>query len=124
MPVDNRRPDPGFRRLALAPALIAVVLLIAATLLVASDVYTPFRYLVSILALICLWFAVQGRAWWALPLLAAVAVLWNPVFPIELTGQLWMGLHYVAAAAFLAVGILVKVRMPDANPPSRGGRGR
>ena len=124
MPLDKSRPDPGFRRMALAPGLLSVVLVLVATLLVESEAYAPFRYLVSIFALICLWFAAQGRAWWALPLLAGVAVLWNPVFPIELSGQLWLALHFVAAAVFLAVGLLVKVRLPDAGTPAKGSRGR
>lgn len=100
--------------MALAPGLLGTILVIAATLLIESDAYSIFRYLVAILALICLWFAVQGRAWWALPLLATVAVLWNPVFPIEVPEPWWMGLHYVAALVFIVVGVLVKVRTEEA----------
>lgn len=122
MPLDKSRPDPGLRRMALAPGLLGAVLVLVATLLVDSDGYLPFRYLVSIFALISLWFAAQGRAWWALPLLAAIAVLWNPVVPLELDGTPWLALHYIAAAVFLLVGILVKVRMPEA--PAKGSRGR
>lgn len=114
MSVNRGRAEPEFRRLALAPALLGTVLVIAATLLIGSDAYTAFRYLVAILALICLWFAAQGRAWWALPLLAAVAVLWNPVFPIEVPDPWWMAAHYVAALVFLVVGVLVKVRTEEA----------
>ena len=41
--------------------------------------------------------------------LGAVAVLWNPVFPIELgQAELWLALQYVAAAVFIAAGILIK----------------
>lgn len=117
MSVNRGRSEPEFRRLALAPGLLGTVLVIAATLLIDNEAYSVFRYLVSILALICLWFAVQGRAWWALPLLAAVAVLWNPVFPIPVPEPWWMAAHYVAALVFIVVGVLVKVRTEE---PSRG----
>ncbi|KQO46849.1 MULTISPECIES: DUF6804 family protein [unclassified Frigoribacterium] len=100
---------PAFTRPALAPGLIAAIALLAGTALLDSDVFTVFRYVVSIFALIVLVFAYRGRLWWALPLLAAVAVLWNPVFVVPLPAELWQGLQFVAAALMIAVGVLVKV---------------
>jgi hypothetical protein len=89
--------------------LIAAIALLAGTALLDSDVFTVFRYVVSIFALIVLVFAYRGRLWWALPLLAAVAVLWNPVFVVPVQPELWQGLQFVAAALMIAVGVLVKV---------------
>lgn len=100
---------PAFTRPALAPGLLAAIALLAGTALLDSDVFTVFRYVVSIFALIVLVFAYRGRAWWALPLLAAVAVLWNPVVVVPVEAQLWQGLQFVAAALMIAVGVLVKV---------------
>lgn len=116
---------PAFTRPALAPGLLAAVALLAGTALLDSDVFTVFRYVVSIFALIVLVFAYRGKAWWALPLLAAVAVLWNPVFVVPVQAELWQGLQFVAAALMIAVGVLVKV--PTEGATASGGvpvRGR
>jgi len=48
-----------------------------------------------------------------LVLLAPIVVAWNPVLPIELAHDTWLLLHYLAAAAFIATGVFVKVRNPD-----------
>jgi hypothetical protein len=121
---------PAFTRPALAPGLLAAVALLAGTALLDSDVFTVFRYVVSIFALIVLVFAYRGKAWWALPLLAAVAVLWNPVFVVPVQAELWQGLQFVAAALMIAVGVLVKVPTDGStggstasrSVPSRGRR--
>jgi len=117
---------PAFTRPALAPGLIAAIALLAGTALLDSDVFTVFRYVVSIFALIVLVFAYRGRLWWALPLLAAVAVLWNPVFVVPVQPELWQGLQFVAAALMIAVGVLVKVPTAAATTtgaaPVRGRR--
>jgi K+-sensing histidine kinase KdpD len=108
---------PAFTRPALAPGLIAAIALLAGTALLDSDVFTVFRYVVSIFALIVLVFAYRGRVWWALPMLAAVAVLWNPVFVVPVQTELWQGLQFVAAALMIAVGVLVKVPTEAATTP-------
>ena len=100
-----------YRRTALVPALLAVVALLVGVALVGSEGFTVIRYIVSILALIVAVFAWQARQWWWLIGLVPVAVLWNPVFPIELgSPDLWLGLQYVAAIVFIAAGILIRVR--------------
>lgn len=97
------------RRTALIPALIAAAALLIGVTLIDAEGFTVIRFIVSIFALIVAVFAWQAGQWWWLGPLGAVAVLWNPVFPIEL-GQavLWMVLQYVAAAVFIAAGILIK----------------
>lgn len=100
------------RRTALVPSLLAVVALLIGVALIASDGFTVIRYVVAILALIVAWFAWQARQWWWIIGLVPIAVLWNPVFPIDLgLPDVWLGLQYAAAIVFLAAGILVKV--PD-----------
>ncbi len=102
-------PTPA-RRTALIPAIIAVLALLAGVVLIGTDGFTVIRFIVSIFALIVAVFAWQSLQWWWLPLLAAIAVLWNPVLPIDLgLPDLWLGLQYVAALVFLSAGILIKV---------------
>ena len=98
------------RRTALVPSLLAVVALLVGVALIESDGFTVIRYVVSILALIVAVFAWQSGRWWLIIGLVPIAVLWNPVVPIELgMPDLWLGLQYVAALVFIASGILIKV---------------
>ncbi len=105
----------GLRRSALNPSIIAVIALLIGIALIESDGFTVIRYIVSIFALIVAWLAVQARAWWALAPLAAIAVLWNPIVPIELgMPDLWLGLQYVAALVFILTGALIRVSADSA----------
>jgi len=106
-------PTPAFRRTALAPALLGAVAALAGVALVDGDGFTIVRYVICILALIVAWFALQARHWWWLVLLVPIALAWNPVFPLDLDHDTWLLLHYLAAATFIAVGILVRVRNPE-----------
>ena len=108
-----RTGEPVARRLALAPGLLAAIVLLVGLALIETDAFTVIRYAVAILALICAWFAVQARHWWWIPPLVAIAVLWNPVLPIPVPGLLWTGSQYVAAIVFVVAGVLIKVRTGD-----------
>jgi len=100
------------RRTALVPALLAVVALLVGVALISGDGFTVIRFIVSIFALIVAVFAWQARQWWWLIGLVPIAILWNPVLPIDLgLDDLWLGLQYVAALVFIASGILIKA--PD-----------
>lgn len=111
-------PAPAFTRPALAPGILAAVVLGAGALLLDSGAFTVVRFAVSILALIVLVFAVRGRTWWAVPLVAAIAVVWNPVVVLPLSGQPWAALQFAAGVVFVVVGVLVKV------PTASGGTAR
>lgn len=105
----------GLRRSALLPGIVAVIALLAGIALLGSDGFTVIRYIVSIFALIVGWLAVQARAWWAIAPLAVIAVLWNPIVPIELgMPDLWLGLQYVAALIFILAGVLIRVSADSA----------
>lgn len=105
------------RRTALIPAIIAVIALLIGVALIDGDFFTIIRYIVSIFALIVAVFAWQARQWWWLIGLAPIAVLWNPVFPIDVAQpDLWLGLQYVAALIFIVAGVLIRV-------PESSGRG-
>ncbi|MDO7881633.1 DUF6804 family protein [Salinibacterium soli] len=101
-------PSPA-RRTALIPALLAAVALLVGVALIDGGGFTVIRYIVSIFALIVAVFAWQAKHWWWLVPLVPIAILWNPVFPIELgLPDVWLGLQYGAALVFIAAGILIK----------------
>ena len=104
-----RYPTPQFRRTALAPAILATVALLAGVAAIGGDLYLLIRFLVAILALIIAVFAWQARQWWWLAALVPIAVVWNPVVPVELARDALLGAHYVAAIVFLAAGILIRI---------------
>lgn len=100
---------PAFLRPALAPGLLGAIVLTVGAFLLDSPTFTIVRFAVAILALIVLVFAWRGRTWWALPLMAAIAVLWNPVVVVPLSGQPWAALQFAGAVVFVVAGVLVKV---------------
>ena len=78
--------------------------------LLGSDTYTVIRFVVSILALIIAVFAWQAKHWWWIIPFVAIAVLWNPVLPIDVaSADLWLGLQYIAVVIFMSAGILIRV---------------
>ncbi|WP_258375201.1 DUF6804 family protein [Curtobacterium sp. MCSS17_008] len=111
---------PPFTRPALAPSLLAAVVLLACTAIVDAPAFVFARWGVTVLALIVLVFAVRGRTWWAAVLTAAIAVCWNPVVVVPIPGEVWAALQVLAAALFVVVGLVVKVpRETDAGRASR-----
>lgn len=111
---DNRY-GPAFQRNALAPGIIAAVAILISQLLFEGSWSEALRYILSILALIVAWFAVQARHWWWIPVFLAIAIAWNPAWPFAFEGTLWDAAHYVAALAFLAAGILIKAPRADSR---------
>ncbi|ROP66828.1 DUF6804 family protein [Curtobacterium sp. PhB115] len=112
----SAKATPAFTRPALAPSLIAAIVLLACVAIIDSSGFVFARWGVTVLALIVLVFAVRGKTWWAAVLMAAVAVCWNPLVTVPIPGQVWAALQILAAALFIVVGISVKVpREADAS---------
>lgn len=107
MMAKEKTPAP-FQRNALAPGLVAAVTLFLAPLLLESWWFTIVLFLASILAIIVAWFAIQARHWWWVPVFAAIAVVWNPVLPLPLTGPFWVAAQPAAAVVFLVAGALIR----------------
>lgn len=107
------RPDPGYRRLALAPGLIAALALLIGTTVILDGPFVVIRYIVTIFAAIVAVFAFQARQYGWLPAFAAVAVAWNPVWPIAIPDPWWTAAQYVAAILFLLAGWFIKVPIPE-----------
>jgi hypothetical protein len=97
--------------MALAPGLLGAIAVLAGLALLDIDAFIVIRYAAAILAAIVGWFAIQGRAWWALPLLAAVLVIWNPVVPFPFHGQWWVAGQFGAVIVFILCAVLIKVRV-------------
>jgi hypothetical protein len=100
-------PQPA--RLALAPGFLGAIVLMAGLALIGSENYTWIEYPAAILAAIAGWFAIQAKQWWCVAGLAAIVVIWNPVFPLPLPDVAFQGLSIAAAATFIAAGVLIKV---------------
>ena len=102
-------------RLALVPAVLAVMVLLAGLALVGGPWYVWIDYAVAILAAIIGVFAVQGKGrnlWWLL-VVAPVVVLWNPVLPFTFGDDVLRVLTILASAALIAAGLYIRVRVAD-----------
>jgi len=97
-----------YQRNAFAPGLIAAVALFLAPLLIDGEWFLLIRFVVAILAVIVAWFAFQARHWWWIPVFAAIAVLWNPIFPLAFDGPVWTAAQPVAAIVFLVAGATIR----------------
>ena len=94
-------------------------MLIAGFALIEGSGFIIIRYVVAILALIIGFFAYQAKQWWWMPLMLAIAVIWNPVFPFGFSGIYWYGAQYAAVIVFVLAAIFIKVPLADAQKPGR-----
>ncbi len=99
---------PPYQRNALAPSLIVAAYLFVSPLLVAGEWPLVTRFVVEIFAVIVGWYAFQGKQWWWLPIMAVIAVLWNPFWPLELGTEFFTAAAPIAAVTFLVAGVLIK----------------
>lgn len=108
MPAPSQRPPSEFQRNAFAPSILAAIACLAGIGLIGNEYYLAIRFIVAILAIIVGWFALQAGQWWWAPVMLAIAVVWNPLFPFPFTGPWWAGAHIAAAAVFIVAGALIK----------------
>lgn len=101
--------------MALAPGLTGAGVALVGIPAIASDFFYVVGFVISVVALIAGWFALQSDQWGWLPLPAGVAALWNPVLPLTLDDGYWLVLHHSAALVFILVGLVIRVPSP---PPS------
>jgi hypothetical protein len=110
----GRRPE----RRALAPAVLAAIVLLAGLALIGSDGFLWIRYGVAILSLIVAVFVWQARRWAWLPVPIVIAVLWNPALPFPFSGKPWAIGQLVAAVLLVVTGVLASKR-PEPQQPVR-----
>src|SRR5476651_1484199 len=107
-------PTKSFRRTALAPGILGAIVLLAGLALLDNSLYFWIETVVAILAAIVAVYVWQARQWWWLPVLAAMVVAWNPIYPINWHHWVgWLIAKYVGAVVFLVVGVHVKVPNED-----------
>ena len=97
--------------MALAPGLLAAVVLFIGIGLVGQELFVYVSWVTSVLALICIVFAYQAKHWWWIPPFAAIAIAWNPVASFDVGGTPWLIAHYAAIAVFIAAGIFMKTKV-------------
>ncbi|PWC07269.1 DUF6804 family protein [Mycetocola zhujimingii] len=115
-----RPAEPTFSRPALAPGILAAIVLMAGVAFIEDSWFIAVHFAVTILAVIIGWFAIQGRQYWWLIVLVPIIVLWNPVFPLPLSGDGWFAAQLIAAIPFVAAGVMIKVDTPaDARAEDR-----
>lgn len=105
----DRYGRPAFRRTALAPGLLAAIALLVGVALIESEAFIVIRFVVSILALIVMVFAFQAKHWWWIPVMLAIAVAWNPIYPLDVAGPWWLAAHYAVILVFVLAGVFIKV---------------
>lgn len=105
----GRYAEPEFMRPALAPGILAAIVLLAGAALVENSWFVVVHYAVSILSVIVAYFAVQAKRYWWLAAFVPIAVLWNPVFVLPLSGPGWFSAQLIAPIVFVAAGVLIKV---------------
>ena len=107
-------PTRSFRRTALAPGILGAIVLLAGLALLDDPLYFWIETGVAVLAAIVAVYAWQSKQWWWLPILAAMVVAWNPIYPINWHHWVgWLIAQYVGAVVFLVIGILIKVPNED-----------
>ncbi|MGC5166225.1 DUF6804 family protein [Luteimicrobium sp. DT211] len=106
----DRYGDDGTLRSALVPGILGgIAALVGTAFATSSGGFTVIRYVVAILALIMIVFAVQAKAFvWVVPL-AAIAVLWNPVVAFGFHGTWWGIVQVLVALLFVVAGVRIKV---------------
>jgi hypothetical protein len=111
--VAPRYPSRGSAKLALAPGILAAIILVAGLALVGGGAYDFVRYPVAILAAVIGWFAIQARSLLWLVGLVPIIVLWNPVVPFAFPDAVWSSLHLAAVGVVVAAGLLIKVPVAE-----------
>ena len=118
-------PTRSFRRTALAPGILAAIVLLAGLALLDSSAYFWIKTVVAILAAIVAVYAWQSRQCWWLPILGVIIVAWNPIWPIDWHHWIgWLIAQYAAAVVFLVIGVLIKVPVDDVRNVKGSGQKR
>ena len=111
-----KQAEPTFSRPALAPGILAAIVLMAGVAFLDDSWFIAVHFVVTILAVIIAWFAIQAKQYWWLIVLVPIIVLWNPVFPLPLEGDGWFAAQLIAAVPFVAAGVVIRVQ---AEPEDR-----
>lgn len=102
--------SPQLQRNALVPGIIGAIALIISPLPLFAEGLgrTIVLFVVAILALIVAWYSLQAAQWWWAIVLVAIALVWNPIFPLTLEPWMWLTGSIVGALVFVTAGAVVK----------------
>ncbi|MFJ6653504.1 DUF6804 family protein [Microbacterium sp. NPDC091313] len=110
----QKKPAPVvWQRNALAPGILAAIVLFVAPALIAAGWDQIVLYVVAILAAIVAYFAAQAKKWVWVAVFALIVVVWNPIYPWGWEGGFriaWIAAQPVAAIVFLVAGAVIKIR--------------
>ena len=110
---------PEFTRPALAPAILAAIVLMAGVAFLDNSWFIVVHFVVTILTAVIAWFAIQAQKWWWLLALVPIIVLWNPVFPLGLSGPCWFSAQLIAPIFLVAAGVMITVPTAEAERRAR-----
>jgi hypothetical protein len=102
--------SPQLQRNALVPGILGAIALIISPLPLFAEGLgrTIVLFVVAILALIVAWYSLQAAQWWWTIVLVAVAIIWNPIFPLTLEPWMWLTGSIIGALVFVTAGAVVK----------------
>ena len=96
------------KRPQLIPSIIAAIMLILA---LAPWPYSYYKLLRIVICCVGVYMAFMAYGWqklWASWLFGLIAVLFNPLIPINLPRELWQPVDLVSAVLFFSIGLIMK----------------
>jgi len=84
----------------LIPSLIIAIMLLVAVAPLPYGYYQLLRWFTCAVAAFIVVKSYQWKKTWAVWLFGAIAVLFNPIFPIHLTKEIWQPIDVVSAVLF------------------------
>ena len=94
------------------PCLIAAVVALVAIADMPYGYYTLMRLVVCATAIFVIVVAVKRGQMWAVWAFSILALLFNPVVPVNLTKGLWQPLDFIAGAMLILAAVVVRRQTP------------
>ena len=101
------------RRPHLIPSVVIAFLLLIATLPLPYGYYMFLRWVTCGMAAFTAYIGYQWETKWALYVFIPIAILFNPIFPIHLTKEIWQPIDIVVAVLFSVSAFVLKKPLSD-----------
>jgi hypothetical protein len=96
------------KRPCLIPALIAAIMLLGALGQLPYGYYQLLRFITCCVSIYIAYTAYSWQKEWAAWLVGFVALLFNPLFPVHLTREIWQSIDITCAVLFIVVACILK----------------
>ena len=96
------------RRPHLIPSFVVAVMLLGALAEWPYGYYQLLRLVVCGVAVFVAFTALNWQKLWVTWLFGFIAILFNPLFPIHLTREIWQPIDVICALLFLFIGFLLR----------------